>query len=86
MSNTATRPATASDLTPAPLLGITIPPLDALPTVALLIGKRSGVVRVFATEAEAIARRDQFNADPFLAEEMPDHDAPYTVQSWAVSR
>lgn len=52
--------------------------------VFLLVGAQTGTVAVYAHREAAEARRDKYNADPFIEPGHPDPDAPYEVQSWNV--
>ena len=52
--------------------------------VHLLMGKSRTVVSVYASEKDAQAKCDRYNADPFIAPEQPDPDAPYTVETRTV--
>lgn len=52
--------------------------------VFLLVGKQTGTVSVWASKEDAEARRDKFNADPWVEPGNPDQDAPYEVQAWNV--
>ncbi len=42
-------------------------------------------VSIYETLAAAEAKRNQYNADPFMAPGVADTDAPYTVETWIVS-
>lgn len=50
----------------------------------LLIGKATGVVRIFEDAGEAAARMEALNRDPWLEPGKPDPDAPYRVETWNV--
>ncbi len=53
-------------------------------TVSILLTVNGVTVGVFASRKEAEERRDEFNADPFMGQGVPDTDAPYSVDTWAV--
>lgn len=53
--------------------------------VYVLRGVQTGKVSIWAVKEDADARRDKFNADPFLDDGQADPDAPYTVEAWVVS-
>lgn len=55
-------------------------------TVFILLNTHGRICSVNANQADAEAKRDKFNADPFLASEESDPDAPYTVESWTVTK
>jgi hypothetical protein len=63
---------------------VTSPPTPRVDTVTLLVGKQTGVVAAYAVEAEASAKAEEHNADPFLAPGEPDPDAPYKVATFRV--
>jgi hypothetical protein len=52
--------------------------------VFLLVGAQTGTVAVYGSREDAEARRDKYNADPFIDSATPDPDAPYEVQTWNV--
>lgn len=54
-------------------------------TVALLQTCKGAVIAVYASTEEAEARRDRYNADPFIEPGNPDTDAPYSVEEWCVT-
>lgn len=54
--------------------------------VFLLVGKVTGTVSVYGSLEEAEARRDKFNADPWIEPGNPDQDAPYVVEAWTVQQ
>jgi hypothetical protein len=58
--------------------------VSTLSGVHLLVGKQTGVVSAYEHLADAEARRDKFNADPWIEPGTPDPDAPYEVQSIGV--
>ena len=53
--------------------------------VTLLLAKSGRVVSVHENQVDAEAKRDQYNADPFLDAETPDEDAPYRAETWSVT-
>jgi hypothetical protein len=54
-------------------------------TVHLLLKADGRVVSVYESQVAAEAKRDQYNADPFMAPAVADTDAPYSVETWSVS-
>ncbi len=52
--------------------------------VTMLLTREGKPVSVYSDPQEAITRRDELNADPFIAEGQPDRDAPYSVEDWSV--
>lgn len=54
-------------------------------TITILTNCHQQTVAVYACEADAIAKRDAFNADPYLDTETPDTDAPYVIETWTVT-
>lgn len=54
-------------------------------TVTMLLNARGEVVSVYADASDAEAKRDKFNADPFVEPGTADADAPYTTETWRVS-
>lgn len=57
---------------------------DESETVTFLLRRGGHVVSVYSKEADARARMEKFNADPFLAPGHPDPDAPYSIARWHV--
>jgi hypothetical protein len=53
-------------------------------SVTLLLDCHGRIICVFTSRADAEAQRDRFNADPMLDSATPDHDAPYSVETWDV--
>ena len=52
--------------------------------VFLLVGAQTGTVSVYGHREDAEAKRDQYNADPYIEPGNPDVDVPYEVQPWSV--
>lgn len=53
---------------------------EALFGVWLVKTTHGQVISAYTTEAAANARRDRFNADPWIEPGAPDTDAPYSVE------
>jgi len=53
-------------------------------TVSLLMTSGGQVSSVWESHADAQARADSFNADPWWSPGEPDQDAPYSVVIWLV--
>ncbi len=53
-------------------------------SVAILVNRHKHMVRVYSAQEDAEAKRDEYNADPFVAPGEPDPDAPYAVEVWEV--
>jgi hypothetical protein len=53
-------------------------------TVYALIASAGEIIAVYATRAQATTQAFKYNADPWLADDVPDTRAPYQVESWAV--
>lgn len=53
-------------------------------SVALLLNKHGKACSVYASREDADAKAKQLNADPFVAAEQEDSDAPYSVEVWSV--
>ena len=54
-------------------------------TVFVLLNKNHRISAIYATQAQADAKCQKFNADPELEPGTPDPDYPYTVEPWGVS-
>lgn len=52
--------------------------------VTLLLSCTGQVLSVYEDPLEAYAKRDRYNADPFVEPGVPDVDAPYSVMTWNV--
>jgi hypothetical protein len=52
--------------------------------VYLLLSSSNQVCSIYESREDAEAKRDRFNADPFLELGRGDPDAPYTVAAWSV--
>lgn len=53
-------------------------------SVTLLLNHLGQPLAAFASHADAQARCDKYNADPFLEPDKPDPDAPYSIETWSV--
>lgn len=58
---------------------------ESMNEIHLLIGKTTGVIGAYYNKANVEAKRDRYNADPFLEPGQPDPDAPYVVVSVGVA-
>lgn len=54
--------------------------------VTLLLTKSGHPIAVYAEEAAATAVRNRFNDYPNLDGGDPDPDAPYTTETWSVTK
>jgi len=54
-------------------------------SVTLLLAADGKICSVYADRAAAEARRDRFNADPFIEPGTPDPDAPYSTKTWGLT-
>ena len=52
--------------------------------VFMLMNWRGHVCSVYASQADAEAKREKFNADPYIEADRKDPDAPYSVAVWCV--
>jgi len=59
--------------------------MTAAPEVTLLLTASGAVVSIYESADAARAKRDAYNADPFVAPGEPDLDAPYSVETWMVT-
>jgi hypothetical protein len=54
-------------------------------TVYALIANTGEIIAVYATQTQATTQAFKYNADPWLADGVPDTHAPYHVESWEVT-
>jgi hypothetical protein len=53
--------------------------------VAILLKADGSVASVWVSKEAAEAQAAAYNADPHIGQGEPDPDAPYSVQTWAVT-